>query len=372
MGGGPGWNQAWRAPLRRALDVVRDAAAEFYEDAASKFFSDPWRARDAYGEAVDDPPPARDRVLAPLAGARWRVGGDKMRLAARRLLELQRATLLMYASCGWFFDDVAGLEGVLVIRMGAHALDLIAGLGGRPPTRQVVEILGEAKSNRRELGTGADVFRRVARDRVTVAHAVAGAALADVVGAPRVDVGWDVTLSPARSKQGARAARGSAVAVQTRTGGIDTLNYAAQAGTAGALLAKVGSDRFALTGLDAETRAALVMAELPSLLPAIRDAKVLALAVEAARELPPDGETPEGVARRSALTGVLLAALDGVPSAATLHLAVELIDIVALPDTATERRLLEERVWALCAQGRPSAPLRALAEKVGIALPKSH
>jgi hypothetical protein len=34
--------------------------------------------------------------------------------------------------------------------------------------------------------------------------------------------------------------------------------------------------------------------------------------------------------------------------------------------------VLEERVWTLCVQGRPSAPLRTLAEKVGIAAPKSH
>jgi alpha-amylase/alpha-mannosidase (GH57 family) len=372
MGGPNAGNQAWRGPLRRALDVVRDAAARLYEDAAGDLFRDPWAARDGYGAVVDEPAPLRDRALAVFALPKLTKGGDKARLAARRLLELQRATLLMYASCGWFFDDIAGLEGALVIRMGAHALDLIAGLAGRPPTRQVVEILAEAKSNRREMGTGADVFRRVARDRVTVGHAVAGAALADIVGAPRVDIGWDVTLKPAKGKAGARASRGLAVAVQARSGAAETLSYQAQAGSAGALLAKVGGDRFGLAGLDPETRAALVMAELPSLLPAIRDAKVFALAVEAARELPPDGESAGGVARRSALTEVLLAALDGVPSAAVLHLAVELIDIIDLPATATERRLLEERVWALSTHGRPSAPLRALAEKVGIAAPKTH
>ena len=366
MGGGPGWNQAWRAPLRRALDVVRDAAAEFYEDAASKFFSDPWRARDAYGEAVDDPPPARDRVLAPLAGARWRVGGDKMRLAARRLLELQRATLLMYASCGWFFDDVAGLEGSLVIRMGAHALDLLAEAGGKPPTRQVLDVLAEAKSNRPEEGTGADVFRRVSGDRVTVAHAVAGAALCDAVGAPRVDVGWDVALTPAKRRRGTHASTGVARATHLRTGAIAMTRYTAQVGPQGGAVATVGRQRLTIDDLDAETKGALVMAELPSLLRGGVDTRIVELAVAAARELPPDGETPEGVARRATLTQVLLGALEGTPSAANLRLAAELYDIVALPDTASERRVLEERVWTLCAHGRPSAPLRALAEKVGV------
>jgi hypothetical protein len=378
MGGDRAGSQAWRGPLRRALDVVRDAAARLYEDAAGDLFRDPWAARDGYGAVVDDPPPLRDRALAVFALPRWTKGGDKARLTARRLLELQRATLLMYASCGWFFDDVAGLEGALVIRMGAHALDLLAGLGGRAPTRQVLDILAEAKSNRRESGTGADVFRRVARDRVTVTHAVAGAALADVVGAPRVDVGWTVALSPAKAATAgketarSRASRGSATAEHARSGAVETMAYNAQAGSAGGMVVKVAGDQLVTADLDGETRAALIMAELPSLLPAVRDAKVLALTVEAARELPPDGETPEGVARRAGLTRVLLAALDGTPSAANLRLAGELVDIIALPDGSPDKRLIEERVWTLSAHGRPSAPLRALADKVGIAAPKSH
>jgi alpha-amylase/alpha-mannosidase (GH57 family) len=372
MGGGPGWNQAWRGPLRQALDLVRDAAAVFYEDAAGALFRDPWTARDAYGGVVDDPPEVRDRALSAFGRPRWKSGGDETRLAARRLLELQRATLLMYASCGWFFDDVAGLEATLVIRMAVHALDLLGEMGGKPPTRQVLDVLATAKSNRPEMGTGADVFRRVARDRVTTGHAIAGAALADLVGAPRVDLGWDVTLVPAKGKGDRRSSRGAARAVNFRTGAVEETTFAAQAGSAGALSAKVGGERLKVAELDAETKAALVMAELPSLLPMVGDAKVLALAVEAARELPPDGETPEGVARRAMLTRLLFAAIDGVPSVANLRLATELVEILALPDTLPDRRVLEERVWALVSRGRPSAPLRALADKVGLAASKSH
>ena len=148
----------------QALDIIRDAAAAFYEDAAGDLFGDPWAARDAYGEVVDDPPEARDRALAKFARAGAGRRAARRALAARRLLELQRATLLMYASCGWFFDDIAGLEGALVIRMGAHALDSAArasGAGRR--RRRCWTVLAEARSNRPEQGTGADVFRRVVR-----------------------------------------------------------------------------------------------------------------------------------------------------------------------------------------------------------------
>jgi hypothetical protein len=54
-----------------------------------------------------------------------------------------------------------------------------------------------------------------------------------------------------------------------------------------------------------------------------------------------------------------------------LRAAVDLVEILALPDGAPDKNVLEERVWTLVAHGRPSAPLRTLAEQVGIALPTS-
>src|SRR5262249_22003706 len=46
--GTAGWRQAWRAPLRRALDLVRDRAASLFAQAAPSILGDPWAARDAY------------------------------------------------------------------------------------------------------------------------------------------------------------------------------------------------------------------------------------------------------------------------------------------------------------------------------------
>ena len=165
--------------------------------------------------------------------------------------------------------------------------------------------------------------------------------------------------------------RGTARAVNLRTGASESIAYTTEASASGALAATVGRERLTMAELDAETKAALVMAELPGLLSQAGDGATLARVVDAARELPPDGETPEGVGRRAALTRIVLAALDGTPSVAVLRAAAELVEIIALPDTLPDRRLLEERVWALLAHGRPSAPLRALAEKVGLAVAKS-
>jgi hypothetical protein len=69
--------------------------------------------------------------------------------------------LLMYTSCGWFFNDISGIETIQILSYAARALDLMAQLGLPSVRDQFLTILGEAKSNRRELGTGADIFRRL-------------------------------------------------------------------------------------------------------------------------------------------------------------------------------------------------------------------
>ena len=374
MGGGPGWTQAWRGPLRTGLDRIRDAASRFYEDAAGGLLLDPWGARDAYGAVVDDPVDVRDAALAPFGRPALAAGGEAARERARLLLELQRATLLMYASCAWFFDDIAGLEASLVIRIGAHALDLMRQAGGNPPVGEVLDALAAGKSNRPELGTGADVYRRVAAHQVTATHAVAGAALEALVAPQAFDAqvvaGFDVTLSGHLDEQapGVRSLEGTARARQRRLGTTDELVFLATERPGGRFEARVGGRRLSLDDLGDEARGTLVMAALPSLLPDAASLPVARLVTAAAREVPPDGDTPAGVARRAMLARVVLALLgDGpaLPGAEALALCGELYDLLALPAGSPERRAIEERVWALLAHGRAAGMLRALADKVG-------
>jgi hypothetical protein len=276
----------------------------------------------------------------------------------------------MYASCGWFFDDIAGLEASLVIRMGAHALDLLREAGGTPPTAAVLDALAQGRSNHREAGTGADVFRRVSRHRVTPAHAVGRAALERLVapGAPARTPGFDVAFL--EEVAGEDALGGLARARRRRTGVTTELDFTASARPGGVLEATVAGQRLSLGDLGDEARGALIMADLPALISELANPEVTRLVVEAARELPPDNETPEGLARREALTRALFALLAsdrGGPTADAVRAAADILEVMRLPAGATERRRLEERVWALCERGRPSAALRALADKLGFA-----
>jgi len=229
-----GWNQRWRTPLRAALDTLQGAAAEFYEDAASQLLLDPWGARDAYGEVVDDPIPARDALLAGFGTDALQAGGEGARERARLLLELQRATLLMYASCGFYFDDVAGLEATLVIRLGAYAADLMKEAGGEPPLAEMLDLLATAKSNQPPGETGADVFRRVAQDRITPARAVATVALARVAAPDEIlDVapaGCEVEVTEGGVENAGNDVRafGAARVTMLRTGTVREVNFRAE------------------------------------------------------------------------------------------------------------------------------------------------
>src|SRR5581483_4078860 len=90
-GGAPGWNQAWRRPLRAALDLLRDHAAEVFERRGSAVLRHPWRARDDYIDVV-----LGRRSPDDLLREHARRGAD--RVEALTLLEAQRHALLMYTS----------------------------------------------------------------------------------------------------------------------------------------------------------------------------------------------------------------------------------------------------------------------------------
>ena len=68
--------------------------------------------------------------------------------------------LLMYTSCGWFFDDIAGIETVQVMKYAGRVIDLMTDVGITPPRAAFLQKLAEARSNHPEVGTGADVYRR--------------------------------------------------------------------------------------------------------------------------------------------------------------------------------------------------------------------
>jgi alpha-amylase/alpha-mannosidase (GH57 family) len=162
--GRQGWNQKWRAPLRETLDWLRDVLIPVYEQEAGKFTNDPWALRDAYIDVILD---RSDETIEKFFSGnlnRSPSGEEKTKLLI--LLEMQRHTLLMYTSCGWFFDEVSGIETVQVMLYAARVMQLAKEAVNLDLEAEFVSRLEEIPSNIPELGNAARAFALYVRPSV--------------------------------------------------------------------------------------------------------------------------------------------------------------------------------------------------------------
>ena len=174
--GAEGFHQRWRAPLRDALDWLRDSVTPRFEEVARPLFTDPWAARDAYIEIILDRTPAK--IDAFLQSQCQRPLEPAERIRAMELMELQRHAMLMYTSCAWFFDDVAGIETVQVIQYAARVIQLAALALGLDLEDEFLKRLEQAHGNTKESPDGRTIYERSVRpamlklERVAAHYAV--------------------------------------------------------------------------------------------------------------------------------------------------------------------------------------------------------
>jgi alpha-amylase/alpha-mannosidase (GH57 family) len=171
-GGHSNWNQEWRAPLRAALDWLRDCLAPGYEQKAAPLLKDPWRARDEYIRVILDR--SSESVAAFFAEHATHPLNGSEQVTALKLLEMQRHAMLMYTSCGWFFDELSGLETVQVMHYAGHAVQLAKQVLDGAIEEQFVEKLRAAKSNLPEHGDGAQIYDKWVRPACVDMEKLAG------------------------------------------------------------------------------------------------------------------------------------------------------------------------------------------------------
>ncbi|MDK2890010.1 MAG: hypothetical protein PWR21_642 [Methanoculleus sp.] len=196
-GAHPGWSQEWRGPLREAVVMVRDALAP--------------RVAEALGVLVRDPAEARDDAVGLVLG-RWSDEAvadflarhalrdlspdDRRRILA--LLEMERQTMLMQTSCGWFFDDIMEPGSVQVMRHAGRAMELARQTLGLDLEPAFTAILRRAAVNDPRYATGAAVYEALARPAaVDLSRIGAGTALYALFG-----------LEPPATASGMYAVRG--------------------------------------------------------------------------------------------------------------------------------------------------------------------
>ena len=162
--GRAGWHQKWRAPLRAALDFVRDELIKTFETVGKEYFKDPWAARNDYVDLMSDRSLNAQHCFF-LKHATEKAWND--RAGALMLLEMQKNALFMYTSCGWFFDEISGIETVQIMQYACRALELNKRLTGNDLEPAFVEKLAAAPSNIKELKNGARVYERYVKPQTT-------------------------------------------------------------------------------------------------------------------------------------------------------------------------------------------------------------
>jgi hypothetical protein len=154
--------QEWRAPLRVSFDWLAGELRELFMEEGTAFWRDPLAARDEQGPVGD--------------------AEDAGEIRGRELLELERNALAMFTSCGWFFDDVGGVETVVVLRHAARAIELSGAHADRLEAG-LLERLAPALSNDPVVGDAAKLYRaQVRKSQPAPLRAGAGYAAARLVG----------------------------------------------------------------------------------------------------------------------------------------------------------------------------------------------
>ena len=157
-GGNGGWNQQWRRPLRDALDWLSVKLTAGFEDGVTGYLKEPWEARNDYIDVMLDR--SEENVAAFLLGHSLRPLDEEASAAVLSLLEMQRHAMLMYTSCGWFFDELSGLETVQIIQYAGRAMQLADRYCIQGIEALFLERLALAGSNIPELESGAGIYER--------------------------------------------------------------------------------------------------------------------------------------------------------------------------------------------------------------------
>ncbi len=157
-GGNNGWNQQWRLPLREAMDWLNEQLAVCYEDMIAHHLKDPWAAREDYIEVVLDR--SEENVAAFLLRHSLHPLEEDATVEVLCLLEMQRHTMLMYTSCGWFFDELSGLETVQILQYAGRAIQLAERYCIHGVEDEFMDRISHAVSNIPDLGNGAEIYLR--------------------------------------------------------------------------------------------------------------------------------------------------------------------------------------------------------------------
>lgn len=166
-GGQAGWNQQWRQPLRKAVDDLRDALVQLFEEKLAPYQVDIWKLRNQYIDIFTRR--SEGNINTFLESNFGQISSKQERINIIRLFEMQKQCLYMYTSCGWFFNDISGIETVQILQYACRAIQLAELVSDQNYERTFLGILSQAHSNYTSRGSGQDLYyKEVATKKLTL------------------------------------------------------------------------------------------------------------------------------------------------------------------------------------------------------------
>ncbi len=159
-GGGEGWHQRWRKPLRDALNWLRDNLIVIYENEGNKYFNDVWQARNEYINLLLNN--NKETAFKFFESNAKRILANSEIDICFKLLEMQKYSMLMFTSCGWFFSEISGLESVQILEYASKAIEIAQEVTGSSFEKEFKKKLSLAESNLKKYKTGRVVYNKLA------------------------------------------------------------------------------------------------------------------------------------------------------------------------------------------------------------------
>ncbi len=152
-------NQRWRTPLRSGLEWLSGELAHIFTRRAGRLLKNPWGARDEYiGLMLDESGRSaffQRHSARPLS--------DDEKTDALCLLESQRMALYMFTSCGWFFDDISGIESRQILMYALRAIELVRRASPNDLEKGLMDFLIDAESNDPSSPNGAEILEKTVK-----------------------------------------------------------------------------------------------------------------------------------------------------------------------------------------------------------------
>jgi len=215
----PGWNQRWRGPLRDGLNAVKARIDQHFLTLGKTLYADAEAALIGYGRVLSG-------LEAPeaFAAARFRPKLDAAQKdTAWKLLAMQKWALSSFASCAWFFDDLARIEPLNALTFALRAMQLASRTGLDDLEPLLLSYVGQATSNDPAMGSGHDLWTHEVRPRRESTETILAQALIHLWAEgrlpapggsasahwPGLSVSIDVTEAAGTNGSGHRAGRAS-------------------------------------------------------------------------------------------------------------------------------------------------------------------